>query len=308
MNQSIYSRIGIFVKGVLGIKDFSLFRKNMHKKVGKLIYRKKYNASDLVSLMKEMGMKRGSVVCIHSSMKEFYNYTGSTDNLIKAILDVIDINEGTLIMPAFPKYELMYDSNYIFNKDKDKTGAGYLAETFRKYPGVHRSINIQHSVCALGKYAEWLTKDHHKCHDCWDKDSPWQRMLTLDALVFNLGLPRSFMGTFHHCVESILQYEHPYWKQFITQPVTFRYYDDSGNVKTYTCYKDNIDRRTRKKQITRYFDSEDWCIRKISNLEVKVYYTKNCFPKMLELGRSGVSAYYVPSTKNFSFPQYETGK
>ena len=305
MKQSIYSKIGVILKKVTGIKDFSLFRKEVHKRIGKIIYHKKYTAHDLVALMQEMGMKKGSVVCIHSSMKEFYNYQGTAEELIKAILEVIDIEEGTLIMPAFPIYELMYDPTYIFDKEKDKTGAGYLAETFRKMPGVYRSINVQHSVCALGKHAKWLTKNHHECHDCWDVDSPWQRMLTLDALVFNMGLPRSYMGTFHHCVESVLQYEHPYWKQFINQEMVFRYYDDNHKVKTYTCFKDNIDRRTRKKQVTKYFDSNDWCIRRISNLEVKVFYTKYCFPKMLSLGRHGISVYYIPSTKNFEFPDYE---
>ena len=305
MKRSLYSRIGVFLKKITGIKDFSLFRKNIKKKLGKLIYHKKYNANDIVSLMQEMGMKKGSVVCIHSSMKEFYNYIGTAEDLINAILNVLDVNEGTLIMPAYPNYNLMYKPNYVFDKYNDKTSAGYLAETFRKYPGVFRSINVQHSVCALGKHAEWLTKNHHECHDCWDKDSPWQRMLTLDALVFNLGLPRSYMGTFHHCIESILQYEHPYWKQFFNKEVSFKYYDDNGVIKTYSCFKDNIDRRTRKKQLTKFFNTTDWCIKKISNLEVKVYYTKYCFPKMLKLGRSGVSAYYVPSTKKYKFPHHE---
>ena len=86
-----------------------------------------------------------------------------------------------------------------------------MAETFRKYPGVIRSINTQHSVCAIGKYANWLTKDHHRCRNCWDENSPWYRMTQLNALVFNLGIQSHYIGTFVHCVEGLLWKEHPYW-------------------------------------------------------------------------------------------------
>lgn len=299
MNQSIISKLGSIVKKVTGIQDIGLFKKEMHKKIGKLIYHKKYTAEDLVHLMCEMGMKKGSVVCIHSSMKEFYNYQGTAEELIQGIMDIIT-EEGTLIMPAFPVKSLADKADYIFNMS-DKTGAGFLAETFRKCPGVKRSVNVQHSVCAWGNHADWLTSDHNKCHDCWDENSPWQRMLKLNALVFNFGLPRSYMGTFHHCVESVLQYEHPYWAQFFQKQRTFRYYDTEGAVCSYTSWECDIDRRTRKRMVTKYFNDNDWKIKKISNLEVKVFYTKECFPKMISLGRRGIGVYYVPSTKSFNF-------
>ena len=79
MKKSLYTEFGILIKRVTGIKDISLWRKNLKKKVGKLIYHKKYSAKDLVRLMQSVGMKEGSVVCIHSSMKEFYNYCGTAE-------------------------------------------------------------------------------------------------------------------------------------------------------------------------------------------------------------------------------------
>ncbi len=296
---SLITRIGKIAKRITGIKDFSLFRKNLHKNLGKIVYRKKYSTQDIITIMKEMGMTKGSVVCIHSSMKEFYNFTDTAEDLIKGILDVIT-PEGTLLMPAYPLKTLIKKDNYVFNMN-DKTGAGYLAETFRKYSGVQRSINVQHSVCAIGKHAEWLLKDHHRCHDCWDKDSPWQRMIQLNGLVFNFGLPRSYMGTFHHCVESILQYEHPYWAQFFTEEKTYKYLDKDNNVQEYSTLESNLDRRTKKRNVTKYFTNKDWQIKKISNLEIKVYYMKHCFPKMLNLGRKGICVYYHPDPRKFSF-------
>lgn len=300
MKKSIYTRIGSVIKRLFRIQDISLFKKEIHKNVGKLLYHKKYVASDIISVMKELGVHKGSVVCIHSSMKEFYNYKGTAEELITEILNEIG-PEGTLMMPAFPKYSLVNKENYVFDKENDVTGAGFLAETFRKYPGVIRSINVQHSVCAIGKYADYLTKDHHKTHDCWDKDSPWQRMIELNAIVINIGMPSFYIGTFDHCVESILQYEHPYWAQFFNKLEVYRYYDENHEIKTYSNYTGNIERRTREKNVTKHFDETRMKSRRLSNLSIKAFYTKNCLNDMLELGRKGIGIYYVPNPKDYKF-------
>lgn len=299
MKKSYITVVGGIIKKITGIENIALFRKKIKKNVGKIIYHKKYTAQDIVSIMQDMGMKKGSVVCVHSSMREFYNYKGNAEDLIDAILQVIT-EEGTLVMPCFPKKNLVRDVNYIFSK-KDPTGAGYLSEVFRKHPDVERSINVQHSVAAWGKYAKWLISDHQNCDDCWDINSPWRRMLELNALVFNFGLPRSFMGTFRHCLESTLKTEHPYWAQFFTKEEEFRYYDENNCIKNYTSKTKEFERRNNSKYQSLYFDNEDWQIKKISNLEIKVFYTEKCFPKMLELGRKGISPYFIPSTKGYNF-------
>lgn len=299
-NRSIYTNIGVFTKRITGIQDIASFRKSVHKFFGKMIYHKKYTALELVNLMKKMGMGTGSIVCIHCAMKEFYNYRGTAEELIEKILEVIG-TDGTLVMPAFPEYKVRKSPDYVFNALSDKTGAGYLAETFRKYPGVKRSINVRHSVCAIGKMADFLVNGHELCDNCWDENSPWYKMCQMNALVFNLGMPRSYMGTFHHCVESILRNEHPYFAQFFNLPTVNYYYDREGNICEYKSLECGIERRTRKKKVTKYFGPNDWRIERISNLEVKVFYSKNALNKMLDLGRKGVTVFYVPSTRNFEF-------
>lgn len=300
IRQIFYERIVPTVKKILGIKDVSLLRKKILKRVGKIIYRQKYSTKDLVGIMQNLGMKKGSIVCIHSSMMQFYNFTGTATELIEQILETIG-PEGTLMMPAFPKISYDKYDDFIFNPKTDPTGAGYLAETFRKYPNVKRSLNVHHSVCAIGKYADYLIKDHHKGHDCWDKLSPWYRICELNGLVFNLGLPRSYMGTFHHCVESLLKNEHPYWRQFFDHVQKFRYYSADGEIMEYYGEEGSITRKTRKKDVLGHFTSNEWRINRISNLEVKVFYSANALNKMIELGKKGISVYMVPSTKDYSF-------
>lgn len=300
MKHSFLTTCGIIIKRITGIKDISLLRKRVHKRIGKIFYHRKYTADNLVSIMKEMGMKEGSVICIHASMMEFYNYKGTATELIDKITEIIT-NRGTLIMPAFPNPKDIVDLSYVFNPQTAKTFAGYLAETFRKYPNVKRSINVQHSVCVWGKYAEWLTKDHQNCDNCWGIDSPWYRMTQLNALVFNLGLPKYYIGTFDHCVEGILYKEHPYWGQFLSCTRKYRYVHPDKTIKEYTSRTGNIECRSREKRLVRHFPKSIHDRKKLSNLSISVFHTKECLEIMTQLGRKGITMYYVPSPQRFKF-------
>lgn len=217
------------IKKTVGIYDISLWRKRWKKRIGKIIYHKKYTADDIVQAMKCLGLKKGSLVCIHASMMEFYNYIGTASQLIEKILNEIG-PQGTLMMPAFPNAPHDHTvENYIFDVEHSPTGAGYLAETFRKYAGVKRSCNVRHSVCAIGPLTDYLIKDHTKGHDCWDTTSPWYRLCEKDGLVFNLGMPKSYIGTFHHVVESLLHDKFKYWAQFFNAERKFNYKRGGGN-------------------------------------------------------------------------------
>lgn len=300
MNNSILTNIGIIFKHITGVKDISAMKKDIHKRLGMVFYHQKYTADQIIAIMKNMGMKRDCTICVHAAMKEFYNYQGTAEELIQKIMEVIT-PEGTLMMPAYPNTEKIQDPHFVFDVENEPTQAGYLAEAFRKMPGVIRSINVQHSVCAWGKNALWLTQDHHTCTNCWDENSPWFRMTKLDALVFTLGLSANYIGTFDHCVEAILYKEHPYWAQFFNLKQCYHYKDVRGNVKEYTSLTSNLERRTREKRLIKYFDSDIFKQQKISNLLIKAFASKPCLEKMIELGRKGITMYYVPSPKKFNF-------
>lgn len=288
------------LKRLLGIKDISLIRKKLKKNIDKLIYHKKYDAQELVDKMKALGMNKGSIVCIHASMMQFFNYTGTAEELIDTILKEIG-EEGTLVMPASPIDPKIPFENYVFNPKTTPTKAGYLAETFRKYPGVKRSNNVHHSVCAIGKWADYLIKDHTSGENCWDEKSPYYKMCDMNALVFNLGMPRWYIGTFHHCVEALLYKTYPFWNQFFTLKQKYNYIDFNGNVHTYYNLEGTIVTKTKERRVTKYFTPQEWKITKLSNLEIKVFYSKKAFEKMYNLGKQGISVYYIPSNRGYEF-------
>lgn len=298
--KSFLTRLGLFVKRITGIRDISLFKKRLKKCVGKLWYHQKYTAKDIVQKMLELGMRPGNLVCIHSSMKEFYNYKGTAEELIDEILSAIG-PEGTLMMPAFPRKDLIHKPDYVFDAHNDPTGAGFLAETFRQYPGVVRSINVQHSVCAVGRQAEELVAGHENTRDCWDTHSPWSFLCRNGGLVFNLGMPDWYIGTFEHCVESILRDEHPYYAQFFTKQEEWKYYSEDGKVLSYVNDSSGIERRTRERKVQKFFSRKEYRKTRLSNLLISVYEAEPCLNKMVDLGRRGITIYYVPDPKRYEF-------
>lgn len=300
------------LKKLLGIQDWSLFKKNLHKKLGKLLYHKKYSAKDILRVMIDMGMNPGDVVFIHSSMKEFYNYVGSAEELIKVIIEYLG-PEGTLVMPAYPKnfgglVKQCLTENYhgkedpvMFDSNTTPSGAGFLAETFRKMPGVKRSVNIQHSVCAIGKQADYLLSEHHLCRTCWDEKSPYYKLTLLNAKVFSFGLPY-FISTVIHCTDSLLYGKYDYYDQFFGKDITYNYRDSNGVIGVHHMRTNNVERRrNKKKMIKRYFAKDQFFKKKLSNLRIELVYAKYTHERFMELARKGIVMYSEPSPKKYKW-------
>lgn len=268
------------------------------------LYKKRFNVKNLTDIMEEMGMTRGSVIFIHSSWDEFYNFNGNEVQLIEKILDIIG-PDGTLAMPAYP----LLRKNKIFNLRHSVTRAGILQEAFRKYNNVKRSINVQHSVCAIGKNAEYLLFEHHLGETCWDEKSPYYKLASLNALVFSLGLRKYYIGTMVHCVESVLRMKVPYFRDFFNKEKTCFYYslDNNSPVEYYYQYDMN-ENNPRKNYFfgnmiiaNRYFTNSYYRYSKISNLQISMFRANLVIPKMIELGAKGNTIYKKPSKRGYVF-------
>lgn len=291
------------LKKIFGVpKNDGLSRANIIKyirlKYGPYLYKKKYGTAEIIAIMKDFGMKSGSNVFIHSSWNEFYNYTGSEQELIEAILGVIGPT-GTLAMPAYP----LRRKGRIFNLKKSVTKGGLLAEEFRKYPGVKRSINDRHSVCALGPMADFLLNEHHLGDNCWDEKSPYYKLSQIDCIVFTLGLSKYFFGTMVHCVEGVLWKDYPYFRDMFSESKNeHQYIDYDGQTKSYYCY-DGIKRTLpgffkERKFLRKYIKYQH---SSVSNLGITAFRAKQVIPMMIENGRKGVILYSMPSPRGYHF-------
>lgn len=291
------------VKKILGIKrteglHVRGFIRSWHRRLGPYFYKQKYSANDVVSAMERAGMKKGSTVLIQSSWSEFYNCQNSPNELIAAIINFIG-PDGTLCMPALP----LLKKGEVFDVNNTKTKAGYFAECFRKYPGVKRSIHTQHSVCAIGKNADYLLDEHHLGETPWDEKSPYFKLSKLDALVFGFGLGSHWLGTTAHCPESLLrgkvQYFTERWKK---EKSTIKYIDVDGNEKSYTNYRPSGPRLTsyfKQRWIASHYLTSHY--QHISNLQISCFEAKEMVEKMTDLAKKGFTMclYPIPFRSKF---------
>lgn len=290
------------IKRFFGIDGISLFIKKQKKKIMQKVYTKKYTADDLVVKMCQMGMQNGSVVFIHSSMTEFYNYKGTGEELIDKIINVIG-KEGTLMMPAYPAkktnlYKIASETDeVVFDVNKTSSGAGYLTEVFRKYPEVKRSVNLQHSVCARGKLAEYFTNEHHLSETAWDRFSPYYKLGHTQALIFSLGLePYLRNVTMIHCTEDTFRNTYTYFASFFSKSIRYKYLDQFNNYGYQEMLVPEKGGVRSSKVIKKYFDKAKFKKAKLSNLNIEVVESLYMYKRCIELTEEGVCIY--------SFPKY----
>ncbi len=115
---------------------------------------KEIGLSDLVEGLKTLGVGPNGKFLVHSSLKMMGRVDGGAGTVIDALTSLVT-DDGTIMMPAFaiPPAE-------IFDIDKTPTTLGVIAETFRKMPGVARSLHPTHSVAVWGNHKERYKSAH----------------------------------------------------------------------------------------------------------------------------------------------------
>ena len=295
--------INKFLKFILGIKkneaiSVRSFIRSWHRRLGPLFYKEQFTAKDVVHKMEHAGARKGSTVFIQSSWGEFYNCKSTPTELIKEILDFLG-PEGTLCMACMPYMK----NGEVFDVSNTKTKAGYLAECFRNYPGVKRSIHTHHSVCALGKNADFLLCEHHLGETPWDEKSPYYKLTMLNALVFGFGLGAYWMGTIAHCPESLLRGKVALYSDLWSKEKTaYHYIDYDGVEKTYYNY------RLCKKRPTSYFKQKRIIIKhlssryqRISNLQISCFDANEVVTVLTDLAQKGSTIFLLPTTIGYKF-------
>ncbi len=145
-----------------------------------------------------LGIKKGDVVLMHSSMKSL----GTTLTPTEFLRELIDFlgEEGTLLLPAL-SYESISAKNPHFIANETPSCVGILPQTFRQMPGVLRSVHPTHSVCAFGKLAREMTKDHSLDETPVGSHSPLRKLVEVGGKILMVGVRESL--TFMHGMEEI---------------------------------------------------------------------------------------------------------
>jgi len=104
--------------------------------------------------LRSLGLRESDWVMVHSSMKSIGWVEGGAPTVIQALLDTLG-QEGMLFMPLFVRAK-----QEIIDLATEPTYLGLIPETFRKWPGVARSVHPTHSVGILGPRAREIAEAH----------------------------------------------------------------------------------------------------------------------------------------------------
>ncbi|MBS3995996.1 MAG: AAC(3) family N-acetyltransferase [Hydrogenophaga sp.] len=164
-------------------------------------------AERITADLRQMGIRAGDVLFVHSSMKSLGYVQGGPQAVVQGLLDAVG-PQGTVMLPTYymPGGTILGTcqlKDYVFDLRQHGTHMGALPDAFLQFPGVQRSIHPTHSVSAIGPQARYLTEAHHRAPSVFGKGSPWQRFHELNGRVLGLGIS---MGpvTFYHLLEDTL--------------------------------------------------------------------------------------------------------
>ncbi len=97
-----------------------------------------------------IGLRAGMDVMVHSSLKSFGRVEGGAPAVIGALTDVLT-ESGTLLLPTFNHFAPWQPGGpALYDPALTPTSNGAIPETFRRMPGVWRSLNPSHPYAAWG--------------------------------------------------------------------------------------------------------------------------------------------------------------
>jgi len=152
----------------------------------------------IVRDLRRLGLRAGDIVELHSSLKSIGRVRGGPKTVIRAFQDVLG-KRGTLLMPTFTYCHSPEGGG--FHPDETPSRTGLITETFRKMPGVYRSICPIHSVAAWGRYARAFT-ERHPLTSTLGVGSPFHLAAEKGGKIVLLGCNHN-SNSFIHILESL---------------------------------------------------------------------------------------------------------
>jgi aminoglycoside 3-N-acetyltransferase len=213
-------------------KSMKQFLKGKWKRARASYVRHRYSftGSALLAKLRSLGVQRGDVLLVHSSMENFEGFLGKPTEVITILQEAIGA-EGTLLMPTLPFSGTASEyvaKGQVFDSRRTPSKMGLITELFRRSPGVVRSIHPTHSVAAWGAAARTLVEGHYRAKTPCGKDSPYSRLLDCNGKILFLGTGVSVM-TFFHAVEEDLELLLPF-SPFTEEHFQLQSRDEHGDI------------------------------------------------------------------------------
>jgi aminoglycoside 3-N-acetyltransferase len=169
--------------------------------------------STLVDDLRELGVKAGGLLLVHSSLSRLGYVAGGAYAVVEALVAAVGPN-GTIMMPAFsgdlsdpsrwvappvPEawWPVIRENMPVFDPAVTPTRhMGAIVECFLRFPNVVRSAHPRDSFAARGPVAAHLLDDHPIAY-ALGEHSPLARVYDLDGEVLLLGVDHGNNSSLH---------------------------------------------------------------------------------------------------------------
>lgn len=178
----------------------------------------RYTKHDIVNALHDVGVTQGDALFIHSNigflgrLEDAHDPASFYAIFKQALIQVVG-QEGTIVVPTF---SYSFCKKQEFNKDHTPGVCGFLSEAVRQDPEALRSDDANFSVAALGRLADYFTKQMPEYS--FGKDSFWERFLKQGGKFCNINFDAG--STFIHYVERELAVPYRFDKPFQGVAVT----------------------------------------------------------------------------------------
>ncbi|MBO4367010.1 MAG: AAC(3) family N-acetyltransferase [Clostridia bacterium] len=150
----------------------------------------------------ELGVRKGSVLLVHSSLKSLGVPGISPKDVLDGLLAALG-DSGTLVLPALSYLHVGPARSMTFDVLHTPSNVGAIPEYFRTdYSGVRRSLCPTHSCCAVGADRDAVVGGHHLDNTPAGRNSPFHRVMELDGSILFLGCGTN-CNTSMHAVEEL---------------------------------------------------------------------------------------------------------
>lgn len=225
----------------------------------------KFNPEDVTKALRQLGVKTGDYLIVHSAWRADSGFSGSSVDLINAMKKAIG-DEGVLAMLTIP-FNNMTAAEYlskkpVFNIKKTPSRVGLVTEAFRRSAKVVRSLHPTHPFAALGKNAISFIEGHQNCPSPFSVNSPFDKFAQAGGKVILYDTGINTM-TFTHYIEDSIQQVFPFPIYETTPYMTTAINGEGLEVQVQTLAISREINKSRRNETLEKILVQSGCLRKI---------------------------------------------
>ena len=158
-----------------------------------------YTKEQLINDINALGIPKGKIVTVHTSLKAVGEIEGGGETLLEALVDIFAVNGGILAVPTHT-----WDSD-VYDRRKAESCIGTLPRLAAAHPKAVRTLHPTHSMAVFGddvRVTEFV-KDEAFADTPANPNGCYGKLLKEEGVVLLIGVGQD-KNTFLHSVEEML--------------------------------------------------------------------------------------------------------